>query len=361
MNMRIGILTFHCAHNYGAVLQCYALQTFLEKRGHEVRVIDYRPEAITNEYKWFNKKQILRKNLYEVLKAALLIRGKKRRYESFNNFINAKLHLDPLESIMTNPYDLILIGSDQVWNYHLTNGFDKYYWGNFPHPTTTRIASYAASMHDSWTDEESLQIARHLNKLSGISVRESLLAEKLKNLTEDKEIYQVVDPTLLLNRSDWEKIAVPPRIDYPYLLLFQVEGRNDRTEAIAEEIAKQKKLKIVRLYTLYTRETTKEIASCSPLEFVGLFKYADFVVCSSFHGTIFSLQFGKSFVSVRMGVGKDNRVASLLESLGLSDHFIYSLPCDYNWEYTIDDKKLTVLRQKTEEYILFQENENNIN
>lgn len=323
--MRIGILTFHCAHNYGAVLQCYALQSYLEKKGHEVGVIDYRPTAITNVYKWFYIKQIIRKNLYKAFKAFFLMIRKKRRYDSFERFITKNLRLEPVESIMENPYDLILIGSDQVWNYHLTNGFDNYYWGNFLHPTKTRIASYAASMHDSWTDEEAQQIARSLNNFSVISVRENILANKLKHLIGDKEIFQVVDPTLLLNRNDWDEIAAPPRIDYPYLLLFQVEGRNERTEAFAAEIAKQKNLKIVRLYTLYTRDTTTEIASCSPNDFITLFKFASFVVCSSFHGTVFSLQFGKPFLSVRMRNGKDNRVESLLSSFGLLNRFVDSI------------------------------------
>ena len=244
------------------------------------------------------------------------------------------------------------MGSDQVWNYHLTDGFDDFYWGNFKHPAETKIASYGASMHDKWTQEESLQILELLKNFFIIGVRENSLAEKLKLLTGRKDVYRVVDPTLLLSGNAWRALAKKPDVKQPYLLLFQVEGSNCKTEAIAKEMAKRKKLKIIYLFTLADWGTTSCVMSTSPMQFLGLFLYADFVVCSSFHGTIFSLLFRKSFLSVKMGIGKDNRVANLLDSLGLSDHFIDTLPQEYDGSYQLDEMQLDSLRQDSIQYII---------
>lgn len=349
--MRIGILTFHCAHNYGAVLQCYALQEFLRQRGHDVRVIDYRPKAITNVYRWFDKKRIIRKNPLRSAIQIILLYWKKKRYEKFEDFINSELQLAPVESIMRNPYDVIIIGSDQVWNYNLTNGFDEYYWGNFPHPSKTRIVSYAASMQDSWPEELNSTICRNLENFDYLSVRESALAVKLMRIYSSRTIYQVADPTLLLQREVWASLAKRHKISKPYLLLFQVEKRDKRTEEIAAKIANKEKLSIVQFLTAVDRKTSKVAMTNSPSEFVGLFMNAAFVVCSSFHGTVFSLIFNRPFVSVRMGVGKDNRVGNLLKTLGLEHHFICKLDKHIDYNYNLDQNKLKALTTLSEAYI----------
>lgn len=334
--MRIGILTFHCAYNYGAVLQCYALQKFLLEKGHDVRVIDYRPTTITGMYKLPGRFDLFRKNFLRAIAEVVLLRWQKIRNTKFEEFINSKLNLASTDTIISNPYDVIIVGSDQVWNYQLTNGFDKYYWGQFVHPGSTKIISYAASMHDSWPSEISLRIKQNLESFDEISVREVTLAKKLRDLMPERSIYQVVDPTLLLGKDAWKKIAISPK-KKSYLLLFQVERRNPRTEKIAIEIAKRRHLKIVNFLTRVDRKTSKIAMTVSPEEFVGWFECADFVVCSSFHGTVFSIIFNRPFVSVRMGDGKDNRVASLLSSLGLDKHYVDELDSRVDYNYSIDD------------------------
>lgn len=322
--MRIGILTFHYAHNYGAVLQCYALQEYLKSAysDAEVEVIDYRCPAIANGYKWHRGESLFSKNPLKSIKTSIRLLRNKIRFEAFETFIKTKLNLASVSTIFDNPYDIIIIGSDQVWNYNLTGGFDNYYWGEFKHPESTRIASYAASMQDSWSDNLSLKISTLLGNFNMISVRESTLAKKIQSLTGRQDIYHVVDPTLLIDSSKWNALAIKPHIKNPYLLLFQVEGNNPKTEQIAIQIAHIKKLAIVRLSTFVTRNTPWNLLATSPQKFIGLFKFADYIVCSSFHGTIFSLQFNKPFVSVKMGKGKDNRVGAFLNMIGLQHRFV---------------------------------------
>lgn len=354
--MRIGILTFHAAHNYGAVLQCYALQEFLRSKGYEVEVIDYRLSAIVSGYHWYKSYRFISKNPYKLLKKTAyelrFIRKRKQRYDAFESFIKKKMRLAPVEKIFSNPYDFIIIGSDQVWNYNLTNGFDPYYWGDFPHPPQTKIISYAASMHDNWPQSYDKTIIDKLNKFDSISVRETTLAEKLSLLLPNKEIHSVIDPTLLITKEQWDKISKRPSINYPYLFLYQVE-RSSKAEQIAQQIAREKNLRIVYLSALVDNINNKETIASSPEEFIGLFKYADFIICSSFHGTIFSLQFEKPFYSIKMGFGKDNRVGNLLSSLDKGDLFIdnYNPSRKYNHSIENNKHKIEELRFNSYKYL----------
>ena len=350
--MRIGILTFHSAHNYGAVLQCFALQQYLSKR-HDVYVIDYRPNSIVKGYHWFLWRRFVCKNPLKMFVKSVreisLIRYRKKRFEGFNKFIENKIKLAEVSTIHSQPYDYIIIGSDQVWNYNLTNGFDDYFWGKIEIPTCTKIISYAASMHDSWPKEIDIQILDRLKNFTSISVRENQLALKLSKLL-NKPIQTVVDPTLLLKKEQWELIT-RRIIREKYLLLYQVE-QNQTTIDIAHKIANQLNLRLIAISAQVEGLNSKEIITSSPEDFVSLFRYANFVVCSSFHGTIFSLLFNVPFYSVRMGVGKDNRVASLLSDLSLENRFIdHWDDTQYGLNYCINDKALDNMVMASESYL----------
>ena len=119
--MRIGILTFHAAHNYGAVLQCYSLQEYLKSLGHEVYVIDYQNDRMLAVYKRFRVERILRKNPIHMVNSLFneisLFRRRKKRHSAFHKFIAEKLNLTSVETIERLPFDIIFIGSDQVWSY----------------------------------------------------------------------------------------------------------------------------------------------------------------------------------------------------------------------------------------------------
>lgn len=326
--MRIGILTFHAAHNYGAVLQCYALQTTLENLGHSVSVIDYRNKQILKDYKIFDIHRFIMRNPISLIKRIIheisYYKIRKSRSLVFKTFIDNYLHLCPVNDIFDNPFDLIIVGSDQVWNYNLTGGFDAYYWGEIKRPKQTKIASYAASMQDSWSECYDNEIYKHLAKFDYLSVRENKLAVKLKRILPTKKICTVVDPTLLLKVADWNKIAHSPEIGQPYLLLYQVDAIQT-AENIADVIAKERQLKVVKLFAETDKSHTPEVASSSPADFVGLFKHASFVVCSSFHGTVFSILYHKNFYSMKVE-GKNSRVETLLQAFGLESRMLSSLP-----------------------------------
>lgn len=332
--MRIGILTFHAAHNYGAVLQCFALQEYLRSRGADVEIIDYRNKKMLDIYKPLCFKLCRRKNVLFTLEKLfnMLIgyREKRKRYENFEKFINHFINFVPVSTINVKPYDVIIVGSDQVWNVKLTFGYDRYYWGLFQRPSQTKLVSYAASMIDV-NELENEQYAMDLLKsFDRISVREPNIMAYLKKKNPKLSVQTVVDPTMLLDKEKWNEIAVKPPFNEEYILLYQVNP-SPEAEKLAQKVSAKTGIKVVNLSSEFSRKNTRLCRCSGPAEFVGLFKYASFVVAASFHGTVFSLLFNKPFLSVKMNNKRDMRPMSLLESLDMLDHFV-SYDEDFNLE-----------------------------
>lgn len=149
--MKIGILTFHRAINFGAVLQCYALYRSLSDMGHTVEVIDYRPAYIEKYRKPFYwndfKKQGLLRKLKTLLSIPLVYWKKRTSAKVFDTFINQNLKTSKVvKKVQDIPYfDIIFFGSDQIWSPRICEGIDPMYYGQLP-KGKTKIVSYAASL-----------------------------------------------------------------------------------------------------------------------------------------------------------------------------------------------------------------------
>lgn len=336
--MKIGILTFHCAHNYGAVLQAYALQEYLKSCGHQVEIIDYRPDYLVRGYKAFpfpslRNVSLLRKVkrlAYWGLTLPWRIKAfpvKLQRRKGFEKFINEKMNLsEPRftegESVPAEKYDAIIFGSDQIWSPRHTNGGDPVFLGNFSAPKGTLKIAYAASAGAaSATLGENPIFADALKNFDAIGVRESNLAESLQPRT-DLKIETVLDPTLLVDRSVWDKIAYSnkPRIREKYVLVYQV-AYNPEADRIAEELAEQIGAKIVSIWAGYKLDQGS-IKKETPEQFVAWFKNATCVVTTSFHGTAFALINEIPVYYVSNGSATENRPKQILGALGLEDRVI---------------------------------------
>lgn len=324
--MKIGILTFHCAHNYGAVLQAYALQEFLCLQGFDAYIIDYRPVFLERAYKLLDIRGCYALGFKSFIKIffskLLLLPASFKRRSSFNYFISTRLRLKSLDLTRSgNDFDAFVLGSDQIWNPKLCKGLDAVYLGDFKAAYGKRVLSYAASMGDvRLTEEDSDYIQKRLESFVAISVREHSLQQLLSPLIA-KPIETVVDPTFLLETHHWEAIAVKPKINSRYVLVYQVVVKPE-TLRIARQIASQIGGIVVELKARLslTRQTPYQYAS--PEQFLGFFKHASFVVTTSFHGTAFSLIFSRSFYTLRLNTGADTRSESLLNSVGLSNRMV---------------------------------------
>lgn len=205
--MKIGILTFHCAHNYGAVLQTYALVTYLRKNNYDAEIIDYRPKSLTMSHgimPWrrISRLNIIRKVIF-VLRILPFLTVRKERSDKFQSFIDS-LPLSTRKYTETDSevtgYDIIICGSDQVWNPSITNGFDKFFCGSVSHKG--KFISYAASTEAKRIISDDYKKYKEvLSNFENISVRESELKNILQPLI-NKEITKVIDPVFLLSANE---------------------------------------------------------------------------------------------------------------------------------------------------------------
>ncbi len=168
---KIGIITFHRSHNYGAVLQAYALLTTLEKMGHKVEIIDYWPKYREGDYSLFNfqsksnnGKVTWASTIKTFIKRVLTFPNRWKMYSRFNSFIKHRLKVrntsNHLGSDIPDKYDVIICGSDQIWRYNSGRiaGFDDVYFAKYPLNKKVVKLSYGSSMGDMDLDEDAKKI-----------------------------------------------------------------------------------------------------------------------------------------------------------------------------------------------------------
>lgn len=357
--MKIGIITFHRAINYGAILQTYALQKMLQQKGYDVEVIDYRCQHMENMYRLIGFKG---KTIKQGIRDLLYIVGKYKKQNNFRKFVKTYVKLSDVvytqENISTanEVYDKFITGSDQVFNYACSK-FDKNYFLQFVNDKR-KIYSYAASfsMKEIPTDKM-LEYKKLLDRFREISVREATGQEIVKSLT-NKESELSVDPVFLLEKNAWSKIAVKPKFDN-YILIYKLNS-SDLLYDFARKLAKITNKKIVAL-NFDVVEQMKErdilgLTTASIEEFIGLFQHADYVVTNSFHGTAFSIIFGKKFYveALQKDFKPNDRVESLLALTKLEKSKIRTLDdCNLNIvrDYEYATKILEVEREKAVSYL----------
>lgn len=335
--MIIKTITCHNVYNYGASLQAYALQHYLETLGNDVEIIDFQP--------WFLRK---RYNLWEseygkfgkLCKFCPLFRifapirnrlkfktwGRKAKFQAFtNDYLQLTQRYNTSDELRANPpqADLYVAGSDQIWNTELPNGKEPAYFLDFG---TAKKISYAASFGVSTIDKQYRSfVKQELGNFDHITVREKTALDILQNLGF-YDAAQVVDPVFLLNAEQWLELG-SKAVDYQlpknkYIMVYDFFG----DERIAEFTAKLKKETGYEIVSLndYSPRTYVDynINDAGPLEFISLMANAGIVVSSSFHGSVFSLIFQKQFYVYSLkGSGSSSRMADLMNSLGISEHY----------------------------------------
>jgi Polysaccharide pyruvyl transferase. len=365
--IKICILTFHSAFNYGAMLQAYALQETVKNLGYEVKIINYRPSKQKGMYSVINtssfSKATILKNLYNLF----YVKKIRLRNESYLKFLNENLSIDPIEFItedevprIVQKYDVVVTGSDQIWNFS-EKSLDRSTRYLVDFEFQGKRISYAASFGDGVEDAERISdvIIPLLKKYDALSVRE---IEAKKYLSKyNLESMMTLDPTLLLPRDEWSLIASPRVISEPYILYYSVNSR-PYSLRVTKKIEKLLGIKVVNL-VLHPKSWNSHfdnIIQYGPAEFLSMIKNAEFVVTNSFHGTIFSILYEKAFISVfdtKNGkLVRENRKATLLESLGL-EYFMVTEFTDINiekikaFDFTHSHNKLHELRKASIKYL----------
>jgi hypothetical protein len=366
--MKIGILTYHRAHNYGALLQAYALQNFLLGLGHEVSIIDYWPEyhssdyVIFPKYPWMSFKSKIKRIL-------LFCIGFIKIFKRRNGYIRFaieqfKLTKHPLfvtpEMVNTASYDLVIYGSDQIWtnqkhNSYKFTGFDEVYFGSYPGTLQKKI-SYAASMGViDLSIEDCLFLERTLKKFHAISVREIEL-EKVIRERCNCEASLVLDPVFLLTKEKWRTLIpnIPPKKKYIFLYhLLHSEDAILLTKRL-EDYFGYKVLEIPGTNVNPCLISSRYRQTESPFGFLSLISNAEYVISTSFHGMAFSLIFEKQFYALGMGANS-GRATSLLSLLGIQNRYIHNID-DANYKeeinYKLVNNNINILREKSIDFIM---------
>ena len=328
----IGILTFHSACNYGAVLQAYALKTVCEELGYEVHIVDYaggvkdsKPAPVGEFMASANKKQ----STIRLCRNALSYVGDTRRWSAFARFrkqyFSESVPCKTAQDVAVLGYDIYISGSDQIWNYKITNGtFDPVYFGDFS--DSARQIVYAASAHDTpFPLDMELKFRDMLLRTDApIGIREQKLADYAEKLTGIR--YPVVaDPVLLAGREIMDRIPTAAPEQKPYILLYQIDA-NPASDISGCPVYT---MTVPRVGSIHGRR-----GEAGPEEFLALLKNARFLVTNSFHGIALSLLFEKDFFVYENG-GVMSRIDSLLAAVGLHDRKV-KMAADVNPDHTID-------------------------
>lgn len=297
--MNVGILTFHMAHNCGAMLQTYALYKSINSLVPcTCKVIDYRLREI------FDK--------YERLLHTEPVPPRRLKFDQYMK------HLLPLSTQVNDlteatEYDLYVIGSDQVWNPDITHGYkDAYFAKCFP--SDSYCIAYAASTGKHIEDPEAF--CRMLGRFRYIGVRESWAKKELTPYYTG-EIAWCLDPVLLLETEQWQ-YSFPQQERQPYILIYAFEVTRGEYQQI-EEWAMQLHLNVIELVTHERLKWPGVIYEdvYGPEEFVAFVQHATYIYTDSYHGALFSIIFQKPFHCLTHGYGENERIRDIRERLAI--------------------------------------------
>lgn len=321
-------ITFHASHNYGSVLQAYALQKKIKALGYENEIINFRTERQKDLYSVFTKRKGFR-YLLKNLSHAMFYKQLKCKYDRFEDFILNELNTTKTEYATIEEieraqlkYDYYISGSDQIWN-PIPADFDWAYY--LPFVKGGKKVSYAASFGQLSTvgnvDIQS-KIKKYLELYDWISVREKGSADNVKVIA-GKDAETVLDPTLLLSAEEWDKVASQEeQIQGKYIFLYTLFATKEIID-IAKYFSKILGLKVVVSNFSNNIDVFNSFVKkydCGPREFLWYIKNASLILTSSFHGTAFALIYQKPFFSI--GGKDDARINTLLELRGLSDRYL---------------------------------------
>lgn len=356
--LRVGLLTFHRAYNYGAVLQCYALQQVLRELGHEVVLIDYRQPEIDAFYRAFRTELLMKrrgiKNKLRYLKEypqrrRLMVRRRAVFHQFLAKHFTRSKQCDA-QSVPRN-LDAYVIGSDQLWNHRLTGDrFDPVYLGAFIHRPTAKVIGYAISTNAKSLDQMEQQgVVNQLANFHHLSLREEEAVTRLQSHT-DLPLAHCIDPTLLTDSQMWSDMTLTdsPWAHRRYVLHFSVRRNKEYEAYIQRQMARLRQQYGEELEIIDLRDLVPTVE-----EFVTMFRYASHVITSSFHATVFSLIFQRPIHSIALGDASDMRYTGLLTQVGAADRIvpmgqdITLTPMDY----TDVQPRLARLRQENLDFL----------
>lgn len=364
--MKIGLLTFHTSANYGAALQAFALQHFLEEQGYETEYLDYLNHCRRMFYDIpYHVRQCIKQGkIVEALFYMLgmpLLNSRKRKFEEFRRkflHVSATTWHTPEELIVTNQlYDKFIAGSDQIWN-HKHNGSDTSFMLSFV-TDPERTISYASSFGLAEVPEELVDgYANSLKRIKYLSTREQSGVELIRKLT-GREALLTLDPVFLPNQDFWTKQIenIPLHENYIFSYTNQRHQMRNFIATTGYDLKEMKHHKLSRFTTLYDflSPSVKVIYDMAPLEFLANIRGAQLVVSASFHCISFAIILNRPFVCFLTGnEGRDERLKTLLSHFGLTNRIFSKQMTKEDVNRPIDWEKVnSIIEEKRKDSVAF--------
>ncbi len=323
--MKIGILTYHNAINYGAVLQAFSTKTFLQKLGHEAEIVNYCCPAVEKQYRVetfreaANGKEFISHNISAVLRSA-----KKRAFQSFVNKMTVGEKITDAKQLQeyVTKFDAVIIGSDQVWN-SIGNGGDAAYFTPGEQVAKIGYAVSCGSAHNLKLYEKyGVDYETAIEKFSSLAFREEELAEYV-GFIRQRQYQVVVDPVFLNSREMWKNVANRRFAGEKYIFAYNLSDN----ELLFDALKRLSRLTKLPVY-IVNKDVKGEVRSLghyrrfsnvSVEDFLGLICDASYVVTDSFHASAFSIIFERKFYTIfdRGGANTNSRMKTLLQDTGL--------------------------------------------
>lgn len=298
--MKIGILTFHMAHNCGAMLQAYALCKCIARiPSCQCEIIDYRLPDIYKKY--------------QKLLHSTSIEPKRLKFEQY---IDAVLPTSERVEDLSNAkrYQMYVLGGDQIWNPDITRGYKGAYFAE-QFPSDSYCIAYAASTGRRVIDPEAF--SRRLRHFSAIGVRESWLKQELAEYYP-REITWCLDPVLLIESKEWTSLGTHVQRSN-HILIYAFKMSKAEYQRI-EDLADRMNLKIVEL-VIHQRQVREKIIyedGYGPEEFVEYIRSAAYVFTDSYHGVLFSIIFGIPYYCLTENREQNERILDVHMRLAIS-------------------------------------------
>lgn len=344
--MKIGILTQSINNNYGGILQNYALQTVLTRMGHEVETLNW--DAYRCDHADESKGRLAWQVIKTFISKSILRRHRNYPWQqreyfyrlSANNRAFCKQYIRQSEWLwgkgqfrdhtIDGHFDALLVGSDQTWRpQYNRNGMLYRMFLDFTQGLDIKRIAYAASFGvDEWEydEEQTCRCSNLLKNFHAVSVREQSGVQLCRQYLHHNQTECVIDPTMLLNPADYEQLLPRQRqkSSTGLMMTYILDNSSEKQYAI-HNIVEKKHLKVVKFAPMYcnlgivTDDTIGNYVSPSVIEWLQAIHDADYVICDSFHGTVFSIIFNKPFIAIGNRNRGYSRFLSLLTQFGLED------------------------------------------
>ena len=364
--MKIGILTFHASHNFGSMLQNYALQQFLIAEGHTVETINLRNEKQRYMYSHPLNRGKKTPSILSVLKQfidPIWLMTECKSWNLFEKFLKKNLYLtnefknwyEIKKTLPELKYDAIIVGGDQIWNTFCYDFDWSYFLPTKIKPIRKIAFSPSIGNEIQRTQKDPFRVAKikeYLEDFDFLSIREKDGADYIKGLT-NRSIPVVADPTILADPSIYLDFIKKPIIKEPYIYYYTPSHIPDlEAEKISIELANKLNVKIISSYPRFRQKNRMKSIPTGPEEFLNLVSNAQLVVGKSYHLIIFAILFHKKFITIKSN--KDSRLSSLLYQLGIQNRNIDSVD-DYKnlseINYNVADEALERFRNDAITYL----------